>query len=71
MIRIVVTEAAFEAVAILPLGRVVYEPLLNAQGERLIWVEAHAIDSLAAMRGPGESMSDVILRLVEIKAGGA
>jgi hypothetical protein len=42
MIRIGLTEAAFEAVAILPLGRVIYEPLLSAQGERLIWVEARA-----------------------------
>jgi predicted CopG family antitoxin len=27
------------------------------------------VDKLAAMRGPGESCSDVILRLVEIEAG--
>ena len=68
MIRIAVTEAAFHAVAALPLGRVVYEPRLNAQGERLIWVERIALDKLDAMRGADESYSDVILRLVEIEA---
>ena len=63
MIHIAVTEAAFHAVAALPLGRVVYEPRLNAQGERLIWVERIALDKLDAMRGADESYSDVILRL--------
>ena len=29
----------------------------------------HVVDRLAALRRPGESMSDVILRLVEIEAG--
>ncbi len=46
-----------------------YEARLNAKGERLIWVEASVVDRLAALRGPGESYSDVILRLVEIEAG--
>jgi hypothetical protein len=60
------SQAAFEAVAAaLPLSRVVYEPLFNAQGERLIWVEQFALDWLAVLRGPSESYSDVILRLVE------
>jgi hypothetical protein len=70
MVRITVSQAAFEAVAAaLPLGRVVYEPLLNAQGERLIWVEQFALDRLAVLRGPSESYSDVILRLVGEGAG--
>ncbi len=66
MIRIAITPAAFEAIAAtLPLGSVGYEPQLNAKGERLIWLEAAVVDRLAAMRGPGESYSDVILRLAE------
>ena len=69
MICIAVTEAAFEAVATLPLGRVVYERLLNAKGERVIWIKRLALDKLTATLGPGESYSDVILRLVEIEAG--
>jgi hypothetical protein len=34
------------------------------KGERLIWLERRFVDRLAAMRGPGESYSDVILRIV-------
>ena len=68
MIRISITPAAFEAIAAtLPLGSVGYESKLNAKGERLIWLEAAVLNRLRAMRGLGESYSDVILRL----AGGA
>ena len=71
MTRIAVTPAAFEAIAAtLPLGSLGYEAQLDAQGQRLIWVEAAAVDRLAALRGAGESYSDVILRLVEIEAAG-
>jgi hypothetical protein len=71
MIRIAVSQAALEMVAaMLSLGRVVYEPLLNAKGERVIWVEGHAFDRLEALRGPCESHSDVILRLVEARRRG-
>jgi hypothetical protein len=56
MIRIAITTAAFDALAAtLPLGSVAPEPELSPQGERLIWLE-----KLAALRGPGESYSDVI-----------
>jgi hypothetical protein len=44
-----------------------YEPQLGPNGQRLIWLESAVLDRLAAMRGPGESYSDVILRLVEIE----
>ena len=69
MIRIAISEAAFEAIAqTIPFGDVGYERDLNAQGERQIWLEAAvADDRLSAMRRPGESMSDVILRLVELE----
>jgi hypothetical protein len=70
MIRIAITAEAFEAVAAtLPIGSVAFEPQTNAKGERLIWVEASALDRMTAIREPGESYSDVILRLVEIEAG--
>ena len=63
--------AAGEAIAAtLPLGSVGYEPQTNAKGERLVWLESAIVDRLAAMRGPGESYSDVILRLVEMEAKG-
>ena len=71
MIRILIPSAAFEAIAAtLPRGSVAYEPEMNAKCERLIWVEAFALSRLTAMRGLGESYSDVILRPVEIEAQG-
>jgi hypothetical protein len=39
-----------------------------AEGFRLIWLEEPVVARLAAMRGPSESYSDVILRLVEQEA---
>jgi predicted CopG family antitoxin len=47
-----------------------YEPQLNAKGERLIWIEQTWHAKLAAMRAPGESYSNVILRLIELEARG-
>jgi hypothetical protein len=31
--------------------------------ERLIWIERRFADRIEALRGPGESLSDVIMRL--------
>jgi hypothetical protein len=65
MIRIAITAEAFEAIArTLPLGSVAYEAKADQRGERLIWIDDRQADKLGAMRGPGESYSDVILRLV-------
>jgi hypothetical protein len=64
MIRIAITAAAFEAIkATLPLGSVGFEPEPDAKGERYVWLEEGWVNKLGAMRGPGESYSDVILRL--------
>jgi hypothetical protein len=69
MIQIAITAAAFEAIAdTLPLGIVGYEVEADAKGERLVWLERITCDKLARLRGPGESYSDVILRLVESEA---
>ena len=66
MVRIAITEAAFDAITkTLPLGSAGYENKVNEKGERLIWLEPSVVDRLRAMRGPGESYSDVILRLAE------
>jgi hypothetical protein len=63
MIRIAITQAAFETIAsTLPLGSVGYENEAN-ELERLIWLAPNVVDRLKALRGPGESYSDVILRL--------
>jgi hypothetical protein len=64
LIRIAITSEAFEAIArTLPLGSVAYEAKADQRGERLIWIDDRQADKLAAMRGPGESYSDVILRI--------
>lgn len=69
MIKIAISPAAFDAIAAtLALGSVGYEGGAGANGERLVWLEARVVNKLAAMRGPGESYSEVILRLVEIEA---
>lgn len=47
-----------------------YEPKLNEKGERLIWLEVAVLERLTALRGPSESYSEVILRLVEIETKG-
>ncbi len=68
MIRIAITEAAFKAItATLPLGSVAYEAEVTAKGERLIWVKASVVDRFGAIRRPGESYSEVILRLAATK----
>jgi Putative antitoxin len=64
VIRIAISVEAFEAIAkTLPFGSVGYENKINDRGERLIWLEPDVFDRLRALRGPGESYSDVILRL--------
>jgi hypothetical protein len=71
MIRIAITQAAYDAIcATLPLGSVAVEPYYNERGERLIWLEAAMVDRLGAMRGPGESYSEVILRIAAADGGG-
>lgn len=47
----------------MPLGSVAVEPAVNERSEREIWLEPHVLNKLRALRGPGESYSDVILRL--------
>jgi hypothetical protein len=64
MIRIAINVEAFEAIAwTLPLGSVGYEHKTNEKAERYVWLEPSLVNRLRAMRGPGESYSDVIIRL--------
>jgi hypothetical protein len=64
VIRISITAEAFDAGAkTLPLGTVAFEGQPNEKGERVIFPDDWQADKLAAMRRPGESYSDVILRL--------
>ena len=64
MVRIAISQAAFDAIAkTLPLGSVSYENKTNTRGERYVWFEPNVVDRLRGLRGPGESYSDVILRV--------
>jgi hypothetical protein len=51
MIKIAITQAAFDAIAkTLPVGSVGYEAEPDAQGEMHIWIDDRQADKLAAMR---------------------
>ena len=64
MIRIAISQLAFEAIAkTLALGSVGFENQVNEKGERLIWLAPRVVDRLRFLRGPGETYIDVILRL--------
>ena len=42
-----------------------YENKTNERSERYVWLAPAAVARLRAMRGPGESYSEVILRLAK------
>lgn len=46
-------------------GSVGFENELDANGDRLIWLPRDALAKLRHLRRPGESFSDVILRLAK------
>lgn len=69
MIRLVLTEGAYDAIASsLPKGSARW-PMQRDGDKCFIQVEAAVVDRMRSMRRPGEDYSDVILRLVEIEAG--
>jgi hypothetical protein len=64
MIRIAISQAAFDAIArTMPFGSVNFEAGVDDKGERYIWLPRAVVDRLRSLRGPGESFSDAILRL--------
>ena len=66
MIRIAITQAAFDAIArTMPFGSVNFEAGVDDKGERYIWLPRAVVDRLRSLRGPGESYSEVILRLAK------
>jgi hypothetical protein len=63
MIRIALTDAAYGAIAsTLPKGAARW-PMQRDGDQCFIQVEAAVVDRMRAMRRPGESYSEVILRL--------
>jgi hypothetical protein len=68
MIRIALSDAAYDAIAsTLPKGSARW-PLQRDGDQGFIQVEAAVVDRMRAMRRPGESYSAVILRLIELGA---
>jgi hypothetical protein len=64
MVRIAISQAAFDAIATtMAFGTVNYEAQTDANGDRLIWLDPSVVAKLKALRGPGESYSDVIIRV--------
>jgi hypothetical protein len=69
MTRIAIRRSLRGAGRHAPARSVAYEPEPNAKGERVIWLEEVWLSKLDATRKPGESCSDVILRLVDLGGG--
>ena len=71
MIRVALTDVAYYAIAsTLPKGAARW-PMQRDRGQCFIQVEAAVVDRIRAMRRPGESYNQVILRLVELETGEA
>jgi hypothetical protein len=69
MIRLVLTDAAYDTIAsTLPKGASRW-PMQRDRDQCFIQVEAAVVNRMRAMRRPGESYSEVILRLVELRIG--
>jgi hypothetical protein len=65
MIGIPVTAAAYEAIKGPLPGQPGSPPLRGCDGLFRIWLDCKVVDELGRLRGPGESYSDVILRLAK------
>ena len=65
MIAIIITPAAHQAIKASLLGTAEATPRPGPDGLIRIWLDRKFVDRLAQMRGPGESYSDVIIRLAE------
>ena len=69
MIRLTITPAAYAViVATLP-ASVGFEQNKAPNGDFYVWLEPKYVDRLRALRKPGESYSDVIVRLAEASEG--
>jgi hypothetical protein len=63
VIRLAITQAAFDALAKTLPGSVGFENKTNEKGEVYVWLAPSVVNRLKAMRAPGEGYSDVILKL--------
>ena len=67
MIRVALTGAAYYAIASTRPKGAARWPMQRDRGQCFIQVEAAMVDRMRAVRRPGESYSQVILRLVELE----
>jgi hypothetical protein len=66
MTRIEITLEAYEAIkATLPESTRLVPSESAGPGKVYVWINAKALDQLDRHRGPGETLSEVILRFVE------
>jgi hypothetical protein len=66
MVRISISPAAFDAIAsTLPLGSGGFENKRAANRDWFVWLPHDVLARLNHLRAPGESHSDVVLRVVE------
>ena len=63
MIGIVVSPAAYATIGTALPGGVGIKPERALNGDYLVWLEPAVVDRIAGLREPGESYSDVIVRL--------
>ena len=67
MIRIALTDAAYDAIAsTLPKGTA-WWPMRRHQDQGFIQVEAAVVDRMRPMRSTGKRYSEVTLKLVELR----
>jgi hypothetical protein len=69
LIRLTITPAAYAVIVATLSASVGFEQNSAANGEFYLWLDPKYVDRLRAMRKPGESYSDVIVRLAEASEG--
>lgn len=65
MIGITISGRAYAAIAATLPARSAVEREIAPDGEYYVWLPPTAVERLLALRAPGETFSDVILRLAE------
>jgi hypothetical protein len=63
MIKIAITQAAFDAIPPCPSAAWVTRPSAAPDGGYFVWLECRALARLDGLRQPGEGSSEVILRM--------
>lgn len=65
MVRIAISPAAFQAIVDALPGNVGFENQRADNGDVYVWLDHATVAKLKALRGPGESYNDVILRAAD------